>query len=386
MPERIIPYGRQWIDDTDVDAVVAVLRSDWLTQGPAIPRFESELAARCGAAQAVAVCNATAALHVSCLALGVGPGDRVWTSPNTFVASANAARLCGAEIDFVDIDPRSYNMCVESLAAKLRDGESTGRLPKVVVPVHFAGQACDMRGISALADDYGFAVLEDAAHALGGEYAGDPIGSCRYADIAILSFHPVKIVTTGEGGAALTNDLEIAERLRLLRSHGITRDATCFQRPSDGPWYYEQTALGLNYRLTDIQAALGSSQLARLPEFIARRRAIAARYDRELASLQLVRPWQHADGVSAYHLYPVRIPGKPGRRQVFDALRASGVGVNVHYIPVHTQPYYQAMGFISGDFPVAESFYEEAISLPIYPALSDEEQSHVIGALRRALE
>lgn len=386
MSDQIIPYGRQWVDESDISAVVEVLRSDWLTQGPAIPRFESELAQLCGAAHAVAVCNATAALHIACLALGVGPGDRVWTSPNTFVASANAARLCGAEVDFVDIDSRSYNMSVEALEAKLRRAEASGLLPKVVVPVHFAGQSCDMRGIRALADRYGFAIIEDAAHALGGEYAGNPIGRGRYSDVTVLSFHPVKIVTTGEGGAALTSDPEIAERLKLYRSHGITRDAARFQRAADGPWYYEQSVLGLNYRITDIQAALGSSQLARLANFIARRRAIAARYDRELEALSLVRPWQHPDGLSAYHLYPVRISGAPGRRRVFDALRGAGIGVNVHYIPVHTQPYYRALGFRPGDFPAAESYYAEAISLPMYAALSDSEQTRVIEALRRALE
>lgn len=385
MSDRIIPYGRQWIDEADVAAVVAILRSDWLTQGPAVPKFESELATLCGAAEAVAVCNATAALHVACLALGVGPGDRVWTSPNTFVASANAARLCGADIDFVDVDSQSYNMSVEALSAKLRTAEVNGTLPKVVVPVHFAGQSCDMRGIRALANRYGFAVIEDAAHALGGRYLADPIGSCRYCDIAVLSFHPVKIVTTGEGGAALTNNVELAERMRLFRSHGITRDSIRFQKPSDGAWYYEQSLLGLNYRMTDIQAALGSSQITRLSSFIARRRAIAERYDRELAGLPLVRPWQHTDGCSAYHLYPVRISPELGRRQVFEMLRSAGIGVNVHYIPVHTQPYYRNLGFRLGDFPVAEAYYAEAISLPMYAALEEADQTLVINTLQQTL-
>jgi UDP-4-amino-4,6-dideoxy-N-acetyl-beta-L-altrosamine transaminase len=385
---QVIPYGRQDIDQADLQAVLDVLQSDWLTQGPAITRFEELVAGYCGASHALAVSNATAALHLACRALGLGAGDRLWTSPNTFVASANCGLYCGAEVDFVDIDPRTYNMSVSALEAKLEQAEKTGQLPKVVVPVHFAGQSCDMASIKKLADRYGFAIVEDASHAVGARYLDTMVGSSRYSDITVFSFHPVKIITTGEGGLLLTNRQDLADRLALLRSHGITRDSAVMTTPSEGPWYYQQVDLGYNYRMTDIQAALGASQMRRLDTFIARRRELAQRYDALLADLPVIRPWQSPDGASAYHLYPIRIDAErtsKGRREVFEALRASGIGVNVHYIPVHTQPYYRELGFRTGDFPEAERYYEGAISLPMYATLSDADQDRVIAALAEAL-
>lgn len=384
----MIPYGRQHITDADVAAVVETLRSDWITQGPAVPRFEQALAARVGAAHGVAVANATAALHIACLALDLGPGDRLWTSPNTFVASANCGLYCGATVDFVDIDPRSYNLSVPALEAKLAAAEAAGTLPKVVVPVHFAGQSCDMAAIHALGRRYGFRIIEDASHAVGGSYLGQPVGSCRHSDITVFSFHPVKIITTAEGGMAMTNDPVLAGRLERLRSHGITRDPALMEGEPDGPWDYQQVGLGFNYRLTDLQAALGHSQLSQLEGSVARRHAIAARYDAELADLPLITPWQSPDAHSALHLYPVQVdPARTAvsRRALFYGLRAAGIGVNVHYIPVHTQPHYRRLGFARGDFPVAEAYYAHAVSLPMFPTLTEAEQGTVIAALRRLL-
>lgn len=380
----MIPYGRQDIDADDIAAVEAVLRSDFLTQGPAVPAFEQALAQRVGVPHAVAVSSATAALHLSCLALGLGPGDALWTSPNTFVASANCARYCGADVDFVDIDPRTYNLSVERLAERLVRAERERRLPKIVVVVHFAGQPAPMAEIAALAQHYGFRVIEDAAHALGAEDQQRAIGACTYSDATILSFHPVKIITSGEGGAITTRDTVLAERLSQLRSHGITRDPQQMQGVSDGPWYYEQTALGFHYRLTDLQAALGRSQLCRLDGFLARRRELAARYDRLLDGLPLLRPWQDPQRRSAWHLYVVQLLRHP-RPAVFEQLRAAGIGVNVHYIPVHLQPYYRALGFGPGDFPDAEAYYARALTLPLHPRLSDAEQDRVVAALAGAL-
>lgn len=383
-----IPYGRQDVSDSDIQAVVEVLRSDWLTQGPAVPGFEQAVAGYCGAVHAVAANSATSALHLACLALDLGPGDALWTSPNTFVASANCALYCGARVDFVDIDARTYNLSADALEAKLVAAEKTGQLPKVLVPVHFAGQPCDMRRIRALSVRYGFRIIEDASHAIGGEYLGEPIGNCRYSDITVFSFHPVKIITTGEGGMALTSDPELAARMALLRSHGTTREPGQMTHEADGPWYYQQIDLGYNYRMTDVQAALGTSQMARLDDFVARRRALAARYDAMLAGLPLAMPWQHADGRSAFHLYPVRLKldeiGR-SRREIFEALRAAGIGVNVHYIPVHTQPFYRKLGFRPGDFPEAERYYAETISLPLYAALLEAQQDQVAAALKKAL-
>jgi UDP-4-amino-4,6-dideoxy-N-acetyl-beta-L-altrosamine transaminase len=384
----MIPYGRQDITQADIDAVIAVLKSDHLTQGPAITRFEQCVADHTGAKHALAVSNATAALHISCLALDLGPGDWLWTTPNTFVASANCALYCGAKVDFVDIDPRTYNLCSQKLEAKLIQAQKINQLPKVVVPVHLAGQPCDMVAIHALGQKYGFKIIEDASHAIGGHYKGEPIGNGRYSDITVFSFHPVKIITTGEGGMALTNDDELAARLGLLRSHGITRDPALMTQSMDGPWYYQQVALGFNYRMTDIQAALGASQMTRLDGYVKRRHQIAQRYNELLADLPLTLPWQHPDSNSAYHLYVVRLQLdciQPSHRQVFEHLRAHDIMVNLHYIPVHTQPFYQKMGFKTVDFPEADQYYREAISIPMHANLTDEEQLFVVSSLRRAM-
>jgi UDP-4-amino-4,6-dideoxy-N-acetyl-beta-L-altrosamine transaminase len=384
----MIPYGRQEIREEDVDAVVEVLRSDFLTQGPAVPRFEEAVARYCGGVHAVAMNSATSALHVACLALGLGPGDRLWTSPITFVASANCGLYCGAQVDFVDIDPQTYNLCPLALERKLEEAAEQGKLPKVVVPVHLCGQPCDMKRIHALAQRYGFKVIEDASHAIGGKYLDEPIGSCRYSDITVFSFHPVKIITTAEGGMAVTRDPALAERMALLRSHGITRDASRMTHEPDGPWYYQQVELGFNYRMTDLQAALGTTQMQRLDEYVAARHALAARYDERLADLPLTRPWQHPDGYSGLHLYVIRLQPQrltANHREVFEALRAHGIGVNLHYIPVHTQPYYRSLGFEPGQFPEAERYYAEAISLPLYSTLTIAQQDQVITAVSEVL-
>ena len=385
----MIRYGQQDITQADIDAVVAVLRSTNLTQGPTIPAFEQAVIEVTGARHAVAVNSATSALHIACLALDLGPGDWLWTTPNTFVASANCGLYCGAKVDFVDIDPKTCNLSPAALEEKLRRADKEGRLPKIVVPVHLAGQPCDMQAIHALGQKYGFRIIEDASHAIGGRYKGEPIGNGRYSDITVFSFHPVKIITTGEGGMALTNDDALATRLGLLRSHGITRDAELMTQAMDGPWYYQQVALGYNYRMTDIQAALGVSQMTRLAHYVTRRQEIAARYDQLLADLPLTLPWQHPDSYSAYHLYVIRLQldqlGPITHPAVFEALRAKDIMVNLHYIPVHTQPYYQKMGFRPGDFPQAEQYYREAISIPMHPSLTTEEQDFVVATLREAL-
>ena len=383
-----IPYARQSISDADIAAVVAILRSDFLTQGPAVERFERRVAEHCGARHAIAVCNATAALHLACLALDVGPGDRVWTSPNTFVASANCARYCGATPDFVDIDPRTYNLSVGELARRLEIAAAAGTLPKVIIPVDFAGQPAELAAIAELARRHGIRIIEDASHAIGAVYQGGPVGDGRYADVTVFSFHPVKIVTTGEGGMLLTNHDDLARRLRRLRTHGITRDPSEMTGPGQGPWYYEQVELGWNYRLTDLQAALGESQVQRLPEFMRRRAELAARYDRLLAGLPLTRPWQHPDGSSAWHLYVIQLDltrVTRSHRDIFTALRSAGIGVNLHYIPVHLQPDYRRLGFAPGDFPAAEAYYERAISLPMFYELTDDEQDRVVDALHQVL-
>ena len=381
----MIPYGRQDITAEDIAAVEAVLRSDFLTQGPAVPGFEQALAAYCGAGHGVAVSSATAALHIACLALDLGPGDRLWTSPNTFVASANCGLYCGAQVDFVDIDPQTYNMSVVALEAKLAKAASENRLPKVVIPVHFAGQSCEMREIHALSQRYGFRIIEDASHAVGGSYLGEPIGNCRYSDITVFSFHPVKIITTAEGGMALTNDPKLAAHMERLRSHGITREAAMMAWESEGPWYYQQIELGYNFRMTYLQASLGRSQLVRLDDYVARRHVIAARYDVALAGLPLTTPHQHADSRSALHLYPIRLHVAEKRSEVFEALRAGDIGVNVHYIPVHTQPHYRKMGFDVGNFPQAEHYYAGAISLPMFPTLTTDQQDEVVDSIKRLL-
>lgn len=384
----MIPYGRQSVDQADIDAVVEVLKSDWLTQGPTLERFEAVMAERCEAGFAVAVCNATAALHIACLAAGLGQGDWLWTSPNTFLASANCGRYCGADVDFVDIDPLTWNLDTDALARKLKVAESTGTLPKVLVAVAFSGQSCDMRAISELARRYGFVVIEDASHAVGADYAGRPVGCGEFADMTVFSFHPVKIVTTGEGGMVLTNSPKLAEHLRRLRSHGMTRDPAQMDEASHGPWYYQQVELGFNYRMTDMQAALGLSQLNKLDGFLARRRQLVARYHTLLADLPLTLPTAQAEADSAWHLYVVRLQTDLialSHRQVFEGLRGAGIGVNVHYIPVHLQPYYRDLGFKPGDFPAAEAYYAQAISLPLYPAMTDAQQDYVVEQLHRLL-
>ncbi len=383
-----IPYGRQDITQSDIDAVVSVLQSDYLTQGPVVPKFEQAVAGYCGASHALAVNSATSALHIACLALGLGAGDWLWTSPITFVASANCGLYCGAKVDFVDIDPHTYNMCPQALARKLEQAEREGRLPKVVVPVHLCGQPCDMQAIHALAQRYGFKIIEDASHAIGGKYKSEPIGNCRYSDITVFSFHPVKIITTAEGGMALTNSAELAKKMALFRSHGITRDPAQMTHAADGPWYYQQIELGYNYRMTELQAALGVSQMQRLDQYVTRRHQLARRYDELLATLPVTTPWQHPDSYSGLHLYPIRLQldkSQKSHLQVFESLRELGIGVNLHYIPVHTQPYYQRMGFQPSAFPQAQAYYREAISLPMYQALSDAQQDQVITALGKAL-
>lgn len=384
----MIPYGRQEITESDIDAVVQVLRSDFLTQGPVVPRFEAQVATYCGTKHALAVNSATSALHIACLALELGVGDVLWTSPLTFVASANCGLYCGAAVDFVDVDPRTYNICSVALEKKLVEAERLGRLPKVLVAVHLCGQPCDMQAIFALSQKYGFRVIEDASHAIGGKYLGEPIGNCRFSDIVVFSFHPVKIITTAEGGMALTNDAELAHSMALFRSHGITRDAEHMTHAPDGPWYYQQVELGYNYRMTELQAALGCSQLERLDQYIERRHQLALRYDSLLADLPVKTPWQHPDGYSGLHLYVIRLQLDQldrTHKEIFEALRASGIGVNLHYIPVYTQPYFQRMGFDPASFPQAQDYYREAISLPLYSALTEQQQDVVVAALRRVL-
>ncbi|MCC2597549.1 UDP-4-amino-4,6-dideoxy-N-acetyl-beta-L-altrosamine transaminase [Pusillimonas sp. MFBS29] len=382
----MIPYGKQDISEADIEAVIAVLKSDFLTQGPMVSRFEQRVATHVGSKYAVAVNSATSALHVACLALGLGEGDWLWTTPITFVASANCGIYCGAQVDFVDIDPDTYNLCTEALQRKLEIAEREGRLPKVLVAVHLCGQSCDMATIHALGQRYNFKIIEDASHAIGGKYKGDFIGNGYYSDITVFSFHPVKIITTAEGGMALTNDHYLASQMSLLRSHGVTRDPQLMTHRSDGPWYYQQIDLGFNYRMTDLQAALGVSQMDRLDEFISTRHKLAARYDILLKNLPVITPLQHPDSYSGLHLYVIRLrldEIQASHRQVFESLRELGIGVNLHYIPIHTQPYYQKMGFRSGDFPNAERYYADAISLPLFHTMTEEQQNQVVAAVRK---
>ncbi|MGO3642223.1 MAG: UDP-4-amino-4,6-dideoxy-N-acetyl-beta-L-altrosamine transaminase [Psychrobacter sp.] len=384
----MIPYGRQDISQQDIDAVVEVLQSDFLTQGPKVPAFENSVMEACNAKYAVAVNSATSALHIACLALGLGKGDWLWTTPNTFVASANCGLYCGVQVDFVDIDPRTYNMSAKALEQKLVIAEKEGTLPKVVIPVHFSGQPCDMVAIRALSHKYGFKVIEDASHAIGGKYKEEPIGNCRYSDITVFSFHPVKIVTTAEGGVAVTNDTKLAEQLNILRSHGITRDEGLMTKPADGPWYYQQIELGYNYRMTDMQAALGVSQMQRLNDYVAKRHELAEHYNELLKDLPITLPWQHEDSYSGLHLYVIRLQlDKISKThlEVFNGMRDAGILVNLHYIPVHLQPYYQDMGFEEGQFPEAEQYYKEAISLPMFPTMTEQQQNQVVSTLKELL-
>jgi UDP-4-amino-4,6-dideoxy-N-acetyl-beta-L-altrosamine transaminase len=380
----MIPYGRQDITENDINAVVEVLRSNFLTQGPAIENFEEKISAYCGTSYAFALNSATSALHISCLSLGVGPGDIVWTSPITFVASSNCALYCGAKVDFVDIDPRTYNLCCDQLREKLRLAKFNGTLPKVVIPVHLTGQSCDMESIHQLSKEYGFSVIEDASHAVGGRYKGEAIGSCKYSDICVFSFHPVKIITTGEGGMVLTNDGQLAQKIARLRSHGITRDPQQLSNQDPEPWWYEQIDLGLNYRITDIQAALGLSQMSRLDQYVTVRNQLAQRYDELLVELPVIIPHQAKDCYSSRHLYVVRLKLDEidkSRRQVFESLREQGVGVQIHYIPVPSQPYYKNLGFSDADYPHGLSYYQEAISLPLFPTMTTEQQDKIVSVL-----
>jgi len=385
----LIPYGKQDINQTDIDSVISVLQSNFLTQGPQVPLFEKAVSNYCNADFGVAVNSATSALHIACLALGLKEGDWLWTSPNSFVASANCGIYCGASIDFVDIDPKTYNLCSEELERKLIQAKQDKKLPKIVIPVHFAGQSCNMRKIYSLSQEYGFKIIEDASHAIGGKYLERPIGGCQYSDITIFSFHPVKIITTAEGGFATTNSKKLSEKMRLFRSHGITRDKSLMTKVTDGDWYYQQVVLGFNYRMNELQAALGSSQIQRLDSFVSSRHKLKKKYDTLLNSLPIIRPFQDQDGFSSFHLYPIQIDLKvvnKSRKQVFDELKGMNIGVNIHYIPIHMQPYYSKLGFKVGDFPNSEAYYERSISIPLFHSMSAEQQNEVCRALKLALK
>ena len=385
----MINYGKQDINQADIESVVDVLKSDFLTQGPQVPLFEKTVSDYCGAEYGVAVNSATSALHIACLSLGLRRGDWLWTSPNSFVASANCGLYCGAKVDFIDIDLQTYNLSVIELEKKLIQAKQDNKLPKIVIPVHFAGQPCNMKKIHALGEEYGFKIIEDASHAIGGKYLDKPIGDCQYSDITVFSFHPVKIITTTEGGLATTNSKEAAEKMQLYRSHGITRDDSLMTKCTEGSWYYQQVDLGFNYRMTELQAALGISQMSRLDEFVAKRHILQQRYDSLLINLPIINPYQDKDSYSALHLYPIQIDlnkVSKGREQIFDELRESKIGVNVHYIPIHTQPYYRQLGFKDGEFPNSESYYEAALSLPLYSGMSFQEQDKVVESVTKILD
>jgi len=385
----MIPYGKQDISQTDIDSVVDVLHSDFLTQGPRVPLFEKTVSEYCGAEYGVAVNSATSALHIACLALGLGKGDYLWTSPNTFVASANCGLYCSAKVDFVDIDPLTYNLSTEALEKKLIQAKQDNKLPKIVIPVHFAGQSCDMQKIYFLSKEYGFKIVEDASHAIGGKYLDSVIGSCQYSDITVFSFHPVKIITTAEGGLATTNSKELSECMQLFRSHGVTRNPELMSKLSEGDWYYQQVDLGFNYRMTELQAALGVSQMQRLDKFVTQRHILQERYDSLLNDLPIIKPHQSQDSYSALHLYPIQIDidsTDKGREKIFDELRQNGIGVNVHYIPIHTQPYYLQFGFKVGDFPNSESYYNRAISIPLFHAMTVGQQDEVCNVLKQVFQ
>ena len=381
----MIPYGRQDITQADINSVIKVLQSDFLTQGPQVPKFEKVVSQYCNVKYALATNSATSALHLACLSLGLNNNDWLWTTSITFVASANCGLYCGAKVDFVDVNPATYNLCPEALKKKLIKAKELGKLPKIVIPVHLCGQSCDMKSIYKLSKEYGFKIIEDASHAIGGKYLNEPIGNCKYSDITVFSFHPVKIITTGEGGMALTNNNKLFKHMSLLRSHGITRDPSQMTKQADGDWYYQQIELGYNYRMTDIQAALGVSQLKRLDDYVSRRHELYTRYNELLKGFPLVIPYQYSDGYSAFHLYIIRLKNRDKHKQVFEYLRKNGIGVNLHYIPVYHQPYYEAMGFKKGYCLEAENYYNEAISLPMYATLSEAEQDKVAAVLHEAL-
>ena len=381
----MIPYGRQDITQADINSVIKVLQSDFLTQGPQVPKFEKVVSQYCNVKYALATNSATSALHLACLSLGLNNNDWLWTTSITFVASANCGLYCGAKVDFVDVNPATYNLCPEALKKKLVKAKKLGKLPKIVIPVHLCGQSCDMKSIYKLSKEYGFKIIEDASHAIGGKYLNEPIGNCKYSDITVFSFHPVKIITTGEGGMALTNNNKLFKHMSLLRSHGITRDPSQMTKQADGDWYYQQIELGYNYRMTDIQAALGVSQLKRLDDYVSRRHELYTRYNELLKGFPLVIPYQYSDGYSAFHLYIIRLKNRDKHKQVFEYLRKNGIGVNLHYIPVYHQPYYEAMGFKKGYCLEAENYYNEAISLPMYATLSEAEQDKVAAVLHEAL-
>jgi UDP-4-amino-4,6-dideoxy-N-acetyl-beta-L-altrosamine transaminase len=384
----VIPYGKQNINQVDIDSVVNVLQSDFLTQGPQVPLFEKTVSDYCGSEFGVAVNSATSALHIACLALGLGKGDWLWTSPNSFVASANCGLYCSAKVDFVDIDPKTYNLSAQELERKLIKAKQDNKLPKIVIPVHFAGQSCDMKKIHSLSQEYGFKIIEDASHAIGGKYLDKPIGSCQYSDITVFSFHPVKIITTAEGGLATTNDGKLSGRMQLFRSHGVTRDPTLMSKLPEGDWHYQQVDLGFNYRMTELQAALGVSQMQRLDQFVTQRHILQKRYDSLLSDLAIIKPHQHQDSYSALHLYPIQVDldsVDKSREKIFNELREGGIGVNVHYIPIHTHPYYQQLGFKVGDLPNSESYYNRVISIPLFHAMTLGQQDEVVNNLKNIL-
>lgn len=384
----MIPYGRQNINKDDIKSVIDVLKSNYLTQGPKVPLFEKKISEYCNSKFAVAVNSASSALHIACLALDLKKGDRIWTSPNSFVASANCGLYCGAKVDFVDIDPSTYNLCVDELKKKLIKAKKEKKLPKILIPVHFAGQSCNMKKIYSLSKDYGFKIIEDASHAIGGKYLKKPIGGCKYSDVTIFSFHPVKIITTAEGGVATTNDKKLLIRMQLFRTHGITRDRKLMVKNSEGEWYYQQVDLGFNYRMTELQAALGISQMRRLNKFVKKRHILKNRYDRLLKKLPIVKPYISKNIYSALHLYPIQIDRKKcklSRLKLYNALIKKGIGVNIHYIPIHTQPYFLNMGFKHGDFPVAESYYQNSISLPLFSQMSFKMQDKIVDNLTNIL-
>ena len=384
----MIPCSRQDIDQDDIESVTSVLKSDFLTQGSQVPLFEKTVSDYCGAEHGVAVNSATSALHIACLSLDLGKGDWLWTSPNSFVASANCGLYCDAQVDFVDIDPQTYNLSATELERKLIQAKQDNKLPKIIIPVHFAGQSCNMKKIHALSQEYGFKIIEDASHAIGGKYLEQPIGCCQYSDIAVFSFHPVKIITTAEGGLATTNNKELAERMQLFRSHGVTRNPGLMNKLLEGDWYYQQVDLGFNYRMTELQAALGVSQMQRLDKFVTQRHILQKRYDSLLHDLAIIKPYQDQDSYSALHLYPIQVDLDSidkSRQQIFDELRQSGIGVNVHYIPIHTQPYYQQLGFQEGSFPNSEVYYDRAISIPLFHTMTLEQQDEVVNNLKSIL-